>query len=1168
MRQINFFLFLLLAQLASLQAQTLEIQGVVDDNGTPVTNHSVIAEVEIDGIFFTSDTVWTDTQGAFAFSFINLPPSFATGTITFRTDGCNGTQVLETQAFSPNNLFLLVLLNYCGPPSGCQADFLYTTTISGTFLFIDNSTPHNPLQPLTYLWDLGDGNTSTQENPSHTYAQAGTYTVCLTILDNTGCTDSMCQVIQIVPINSCQANFAYAIGQSSVSFTPLSASGNVSYSWDFGDGVGTSTLATPSYTYAQPGIYSVCLTIFDAATGCSDTWCEIIFVGMNNVCYADFSVQSAGNGVYHFFNQSFSGTPIGGNPLTYQWSFGDGSTSTNQTAVHTYTQSGVYNVCLIIDDGNGCTDTTCQTLVVPGANGCIADFTYSAGPGGLTHFLSTSSGQNLSYTWDFGDGTTGTNAYPAHAYSSAGVYLVCLTVTDSINGCTDTYCDNVVVTNVGTGGFCAASFNLQQLGPDTYQFFDQSNGANPGGSIQSWSWDFGDGSVSTLQNPVHTFPQTTLGVFNVCLTIVDTSGCSDAFCTTVFIPINVPCQGYFTYAYGPGLTVDFFASPANSQNVQYSWTFGDGSASTAVNPSHTYAAAGSYPVYLTLTDPIAGCTFTYGDTVTVPGSNVPCQANFSYQQSAGGSVVFFSQATGGGPGAALVYAWDFGDGNTAVAPIAANTYTQNGTYTVCMSIMDVGTGCTDTTCQTVIISNTVGCTAAFTYTYGPNNLIYFQSASQGPGYTYAWDFGDGTGQIGPVTNHSYSTAGTYQVCLTVDNGTCSTSYCESIVASVPGTGGGCQASFLAISNSNGGYQFINTSTPDPALVFPSTSVWDFGDGTQVTSLSPVHAYNGPGPFTVCLAYTTANCSDTICQTIGGYSVNGAIYAGNSAPTSFVNDGIAYLIYHDVAAGTLTAVDSVPVTQSFYSFQNVAPGTYLVKAALRSSSPVYTNYLPTYLGDELFWSNALSVVVTNTIVFNPDINLTVGVNPGGPGFIGGLISQGANKTEGDPMMNVSVLLLDEFDNPITHTTTNAQGEYGFSNLAYGTYHVYVERAGLISSPRVVVIDANNPAIGWADFEVNSTSVTTGIESRFVDQALRLYPNPASRAVTLEVDVLQTSEGTVSLLNLMGQTLYEASVQWYAGKQQVEMELAAFPEGTYFVVIRAGDQLLSKRLVKKD
>lgn len=1174
MKQISFFFLLLLASLSGLQAQALTLTGIVGDNGTPVPNHLVYVEVGTGGTIIGVDTLTTDAQGFFSATYPALPPFFNSGIITLTTMDCNNLPIIEVLTFSPNVLNLVATIEYCSTTSQvCQADFAYTQPgILGNVVFANLSSGGTPVSPLSYQWDLGDGTTSVVANPVHTYTQPGTYVVCLMIDDNLGCVDTTCQVITTFGSSQCQADFAHFMSATGVvSFTPIAASGNVSYFWDFGDGIGTSTSSTPTYTYSQPGVYQACLTVVDSVTGCANTWCDLVFVGQGGLCHAGFTYQGGGNNSYFFFDQSFSGISGGGAPLTYQWDFGDGGTSNIANPVYTYGQSGIFSVCLIISDASGCSDTTCATLVVPGANGCIANYSYSVDPTGTAHFLSTSTGSNLIYAWDFGDGNTGTTDCPVNAYTNPGNYLVCLTITDTVGGCTDTYCDSLTVGTVG-GGFCAANYSYVPIGPDTYQFFDQSTSVSqlPVGAIVSWSWDFGDGSpIDTTANPIHTFPQTGLGVFNVCLTITDVTGCTSVFCSPVFITGGNPCQGFYTYSINPGLSVDFVSFPNSPQTHTYDWDFGDGTpADTTANPNHVFPNPGTYQVCVAITENATGCFVWYCDSVTVSNSQSSCQADFSYQTSGSGIVYFFDQSQGSSPSGQISYLWDFGDGTTDITPFPVHTYAQSGTYPVCLIISDPSGLCADTLCQTVTIGATQGCTASFNHIMGLNQTVYFQSASTGLGLIYSWTFGDGTGSIGPVVDHTYASADTYTVCLTIVDpiNNCTDTYCDNIVIA-PGSGSGCQAGFVSVPSPTGGFQFINTSTPDPAVVFPSSSVWDFGDGTTSASLSPNHVFSGTGPYTVCLIYSAAGCADTVCQTIGGYSVSGAVYAGNViSGGGFVNDGIAYLIQHDPSAGTLTAVDSVPLTQSYYSFQNVSPGSYLVKAALEPSSPVYANFLPTYLGDELFWNTALSVIVTNTHIFNPDINLVGGVNPGGPGFIGGLISQGANKTEGDPLANLSVLLLDASDNPISHTTTDAQGQYTFGDLAYGTYHIYVEIPGLLSSPRVVTISADNPFVDWADFSVNSTGVTTGIEEQLMGQEFLLYPNPAKDRVKLVVEVNEPIEGKISVLNLMGQTLIEESVRWNVGSHEQELILTDLPEGTYFVVLRAGNQLLSKRLVK--
>lgn len=234
---------------------------------------------------------------------------------------------------------------------------------------------------------------------------------------------------------SATAAFGASVSVATASFTNSSTGAN-SYSWDFGDG-NTSTAFSPTHTYSGPGNYIVCL-IADNGT-CPDTICQQVTAGCPapTAAYTNSATSLA---------VSFSDATLGA-PTLWFWDFGDGNTSTMQNPTHTYALPGTYQVCLTVTDPCG-SDSTCGPVTVscpaPAvaftslANLLVVDFTDG----------SSSTGGNISYFWDFGDGNTSTMQSPSHTYAAAGNYLVCFTVTDDCGS--DSSCQNLNVIAIGT----------------------------------------------------------------------------------------------------------------------------------------------------------------------------------------------------------------------------------------------------------------------------------------------------------------------------------------------------------------------------------------------------------------------------------------------------------------------------------------------------------------------------------------------------------------------------------------------------------------------------------------------------------------------------------------------------------------------------------------------
>ncbi len=222
-----------------------------------------------------------------------------------------------------------------------------------------------------------------------------------------------------------------------------SASSTITYTWTV-NGQVVANGAWAYYTFPAQGWYIVCLTVSDPANNCTDIQCDSVNIGAAQACNADFIIyqDSVTPGLYHTNNLSTSNA----NP-SYFWSFGDGTTSTLQSPDHTYSAPGTYSVCLTISDQGNCTDTKCDVVTV--GNGCNAAFVLwadSTNTGAWYGYnvSASASGTQLSYLWDFGDGTTSTQQFPSHTYAVQGHYTVCLTISDN-NGCSDTYCDSSTV---------------------------------------------------------------------------------------------------------------------------------------------------------------------------------------------------------------------------------------------------------------------------------------------------------------------------------------------------------------------------------------------------------------------------------------------------------------------------------------------------------------------------------------------------------------------------------------------------------------------------------------------------------------------------------------------------------------------------------------------------
>ncbi len=562
-------------------------------------------------------------------------------------------------------------------------------------------------------------------------------------------------------------------GTTAVAFydSSFASSGSISsWSWDFGDG-STSTLQNPVHTYNAPGTYLVCLTITSTNPQCTSTTCDTINVGgiITNCNAAFTAMQNSGNLSVNFTNQS-TGT------YSYMfWDFGDGSTSTAANPVHTYGNQGTYNVCLTIQDtATNCFDTYCQSITVTGSSSCSGSYTFTYGNPGTVNFSGSSTGMGtpVSWFWNFGDGNSATGQNVSHTYANSGVYNACLIITTANPQCVYTYCDSVSV-QTGGGSNCSANFTYSQN--STFPVISFNNTST--GNYTSILWDFGDGNTSTSANPNHTYANP--GTYLVCLTVSGSpaTGCSSTWCDSVVVngTGTGACQANFTVSPDSTNTIFQFNNNSTGTNLTYFWDFGDGNTSTQQNPVHTYAQSGIYGACLTVTG--GGCISVMCDTIYV-GSTNSCVAYFTWNANVLAGITFNSYSAG----AQLTYLWDFGDGSTSTQQNPVHIYANAGTYTACLTITDVQTGCTDTFCSVVTVQTGSGICSSNYALYPDSTLAHtywaYNLATGVAPLTYLWSWGDSTFSNTAYPSHTYAGPGLYQICLTVTDATgCTSTTC-------------------------------------------------------------------------------------------------------------------------------------------------------------------------------------------------------------------------------------------------------------------------------------------------------------------------------------------------------------------------------------------------------
>ena len=719
------------------------------------------------------------------------------------------------------------------------ANFLADTTTSCKFPFTVQFT-QSATGASKYYWTFGDGSSSTQANPVHSYNRNGNFTVTLIVTNGSGCSDTLrkSSYIRVTPPRISSINNLNVKGCIPFIVNPVAnittSQPITSYFWDFGDG-GTSTDATPMHVYTKPGIFNVKLVV-TTASGCKDSLRMNSAVAVGHKPTASFT--AAPQVVCSFtpvvFSDSSSGNPI----HTWYWDFHDGSTSTLQKPEHQFGDTGRFDVSLVVTSF-GCADTLLRPdyiQVLPP----VADFDVEmncAEP--LKRIFTDDSRSPQSWLWQFGDSTTSSDSSPVHIYAKPGNYKVRLTVT---NGACEHFkeMDVVVVDEKATLTISGA-----EACRNTRTTFTVGNilPAN----IASYTWYFygiGNEAVTTT-DPVVAHTYTTPGTYAAAVVVTDINACNDTLYTNVPIKVYGPQPEFVINPAGTclGSPVQFTDSTRTDgihPIVKWQWQYGDSIVQdfTVPTSTHTYAAEGVYNVKLVIEDnfgctdsitkisavhvskPIAG--FTVSDTAVCPASTIS----------------FTNTSTGRFN---LTYQWHFGDGNTSADINPAHAYSAPGFYTVKLVITDKF-GCTDSMQRSIAVNYPVAAFAmSDTFSSCPPLVVNF--TNQSAHYVQLnWDFGDGGNSQLINPSRIYTYPGVYNITLSViNNGGCADTITKTIV--IQGPTGSFQYSPVTLCAGNQVAFGVNTSN---SIKY----IWDFDDGNTLfnTESTAAHIFNTPGKY--------------------------------------------------------------------------------------------------------------------------------------------------------------------------------------------------------------------------------------------------------------------------------------------------------------------------------
>ncbi|WEK37624.1 MAG: PKD domain-containing protein [Candidatus Pseudobacter hemicellulosilyticus] len=668
------------------------------------------------------------------------------------------------------------------------------------------------------------------------------------------------------PVAAFSANRVSGCSPISVSFRDESSGSPKFWSWDFGNGQ-FSNQQNPTVAYSQPGTYSVSLVVQngDGTHGITKTGLITVNPSPSAGFRADRTVACLPADI-RFTDNSSSQV---GNLVSWEWDFGDGTTSTQQSPSKTYTTEGFYTVSLRVTSSTGCQAARTQGRYIRVLGSIKPEFDVSLpatcqAPFAVNFSNLTSGPGRLTYEWNLGNSSSSTDATPTTSYPASGNYTITLKATSEY-GCVNTIQRPITVNGTAT------NFS----GPDTICLdgtasFQNASGQTPVSSI----WRFGNGSESDQLNGASA-PYTVAGNYTVKL-INTYAHCTDSVTKPLYVapPPPVPFGATNNRSCKPPLTVNF--QDRSNGSTSWLWDFGDGNTSTQQHPGHEYIAEGYYPVSLTITNK-RGCTNTITQNSlvrivepVVRISNAPgggCLGPSGYTYTAVPSVTALD-------GVAR-YEWDFGNGVTRTGqhpgPV---TYSAVGEYTLTLKVTTTG-GCEETLTlprgirvglpPTVNYSMTNAAGAGITEACVGESVHFHDMSTGRTTNGWEWDFGDGETATEKNPQHRFAKPGTYTVTFIGFNNRCGgTPMTKTILVKPPMAA----FSYAVTCDNQRRVTFTNESDADPAYG-PYTYSWEFSDGTtQPGSTTPlVKTFGALGSYSAKLTASNGTCTHSSAQNI-------------------------------------------------------------------------------------------------------------------------------------------------------------------------------------------------------------------------------------------------------------------------------------------------------------
>ena len=707
----------------------------------------------------------------------------STNGVSFLWDFGNGTSSFlnnPSVLFTNPGFYTVKLVAYNGPDSNSvikvnYIEVLDKPTVSFNYTILGGCEENNSINfsntsigSNSCVWDFGNGDTNSLNNPNYSYFQAGSYPVTLIAYNGLGCSDDTVIgpiVINPTPILNASSDTTI-ICDSSYNFTFTGTSSNstiTSWQWDFGDGYSTSTTFNSiQYSYDSSNTFNPSVTGI-SSDGCLDS------INLDEIEILPFEIYTLS-----------SSTNLGCPPLdvifnisptdsiqNINWDFDDGNLlSGNLSPTNQFLNNGVFHPSAIVENLNGCFQQIDLIDSINISNSPIATF----------NLLNTSGCPPLSVQFNifspitnivdinFGDGNPNSNLnIVTNTYTDNGIFYPILTITDS-NNCQSIYNMDTVYSGISNIDFSASK--VKGCAPLKVDF------SSIAPSATSWSWDFGDGHTSTDENPENTYDSA--GSYSVTLVAYDVNSCFDTLIKMNYILVEKEIVDVVTIDTITACSPYVFNTDVYNIGVNFwNWDFGDGNIGNGQSVNHTYDQPGTYNISL-FTDAPNGCKYDLNNFAFLKIDGVDINVNINSNCSTG-LVDIVNNSTG-----VTQHLWNMGDGVTYTTANVQHTYNTSQSYVITYeSISEIG-------CNNFEYYSAV-------FDCNPSNPIIIQMPSQNPinplidpitnlpivkscgpesvnlnspfptAISWEWDFGDGNIGNGQNTSHYYSTAGTFNL---------------------------------------------------------------------------------------------------------------------------------------------------------------------------------------------------------------------------------------------------------------------------------------------------------------------------------------------------------------------------------------------------------------------